>query len=62
MKEYKVITVSQRWTLKGLEERATKQLNEYAKEGWKVVQMRHGWSGFLFSSLFILLEKESDNR
>ena len=59
MKEYKVITASQLWTLKGLEEKATKLLNIQAKDGWKVIQMRHGWSGFLFSTLFILLEKES---
>ena len=62
MKKYKVIAVSQLLTLKSLVERATEQLNEYAEKGWEVVQMRHGWSGFFFSSLYILLEKKSEGK
>ena len=54
MKKYKLITVSQTFTQKGLEEKANKQLNEYAEQGWEVVEMRKGWSGFFFSTLYIL--------
>ena len=61
MKKYKIIAVSQLLTLKSLVERATEQLNEYAEKGWEVVQMRHGWSGFFFSSLYILLENKGEN-
>ena len=57
MKKYKLITISQTFKLKGLEEKANEQLNEYAEKGWKVVEMRQGWSGFGFSSLYILLER-----
>ena len=60
MKKYKLITVSQIFTLKGLEEKANEQLNEYAKKGWGVVEMRKGWSGFGFSTLYILLENKGD--
>ena len=56
MKKYKLITVSQTFTLKGLEEKANKRLNEYAEKGWEVVEMRKGWSGFFFSTLYILFE------
>ena len=59
MEKYKIIALSQRLTLKSLVERSTEQLNEYADDGWEVVQMRHGWSGFFFSSLYILLEKNN---
>ncbi len=58
MKKYKLITVSQTLTLKGLEEKANEQLNEYAQKGWKVAEMRKGWSGFGFSTLYILLENK----
>ena len=58
MKKYKLITVSQIFRLKGLEEKANEQLNEYAKKGWEVAEMRKGWSGFGFSTLYILLEKK----
>jgi len=54
MKKYKLITVSQTFTQKGLVEKANKQLNEYAEQGWEVVEMRKGWSGFFFSTLYIL--------
>jgi len=47
MKKYKLITVSQTFTLKGLEEKANERLNEYAEKGWEIVEMRKGWSGFL---------------
>ena len=57
MKKYKLITISQTFKLKGLEEKANEQLNEYAEKGWKVAEMRQGWSGFCFSSLYILLER-----
>ena len=60
MKKYKLITVSQIFTLKGLEEKANEQLNEYAEKGWEVVEMRKGWSGFGFSTLYILLENKGD--
>ena len=60
MKQYKLITVSQIFTQKGLVERANKQLNEYAEQGWEVVEMRKGWSGFFFSTLYILLENKDD--
>jgi len=58
MKKYKLITVSQTFTLKGLEEKANEQLNEYAEKGWEVAEIRKGWSGFGFSTLYILLEKK----
>ena len=57
MKKYKLITVSQTFTLKGLEEKANEKLNEYAQKGWEVSEIRKGWSGFGFSSLYILLER-----
>ena len=60
MKKYKLITVSQIFTLKGLEEKANEQLNEYAEKGWEVVKMRQGWSGMCFSTLYILLENKGD--
>tara|TARA_B100001750_G_C15125912_1_gene407376 strand:+ start:270 stop:458 length:189 start_codon:yes stop_codon:yes gene_type:complete len=60
MKKYKLITVSQIFTLKGLEEKANEQLNNYAEKGWEVVEMRKGWSGFGFSTLYILLENKGD--
>ena len=60
MKKYKLITVSQIFRLKGLEEKANEQLNKYAEKGWKVVEMRQGWSGFCFSTLYILLENKDD--
>ena len=61
MKKYKVVAVSQLLTVKSLVERATEQLNEYAAKGWEVVQMRQGWSGFFFSTLYILLENKGEN-
>ena len=60
MKKYKLITVSQTFTLKGLEKKANEQLNEYAEKGWEVVEMRKGWSGFFFSTLYILFEYMGD--
>ena len=60
MKKYKLITVSQIFTLKGLVEKANEQLNEYAEKGWEVVEMRKGWSGGGFSTLYILLENKGD--
>lgn len=57
MKRYKLITVSQTFTLKGLEEKANEKLNEYSEKGWEVSEIRKGWSGFGFSSLYILLER-----
>ena len=60
MKKYKLITVSQIFKLKGLVEKANEQLNEYAEKGWEVVEMRKGWSGFGFSTLYILLENKGD--
>ena len=60
MKKYKLITVSQIFTLKGLEEKANEQLNEYAEKGWEVVEMRKGWSGFFFSTLYILFVNIGD--
>ena len=60
MEKYKLITVSQTFKLKGLEEKANQQLNKYAKKGWEVVEIRQGWSGFLFSTLYILLENKEE--
>ena len=60
MKKYKLITVSQRFMLKGLVEKANEQLNEYAEKGWEVLEMRKGWSGGGFSTLYILLENKGD--
>ena len=60
MKKYKLITVSQIFKLKGLVEKANEQLNEYAEKGWEVVEMRKGWSGFGFSTLYILLQNKAD--
>ena len=60
MKKYKLITVSQIFKLKGLVEKANEQLNEYAEKGWEVVEMRKGWSGGGFSTLYILLENKGD--
>ena len=57
MDKYKLITVSQTFKLKGLEDKVNEQINKYAEKGWKVVQMRQGWSGFGFSTLYVLLER-----
>ena len=62
MERYKLITVSQTFKLKGLEKKANEQLNEHARKGWEVVEMRKGWSGFGFSTLYILLENKGDVR
>ncbi len=61
MSKYKLIAVSQTFTLKRLEEKANKELNKYAEKGWKVIEMRKGWSGFGFSTLFFLLENNACN-
>ena len=61
MKKYKLITVSQTFTLKGLEKKANELLNEYAEKGWEVVEMRKGWSGFFFSTLYILFENVGES-
>tara|TARA_Y100001934_G_C11741673_1_gene490581 strand:- start:189 stop:371 length:183 start_codon:yes stop_codon:yes gene_type:complete len=58
MDKYKLITVSQTFKLKGLEDKVNEQINKYAEKGWEVVQMRQGWSGFGFSTLYILLESK----
>ena len=60
MDKYKLITVSQIFRLKGLEEKANEQLNKYAEKGWEVVEMRKGWSGFFFSTLYILFVNIGD--
>ena len=60
MKKYKLITVSQIFKLKGLEQKANERLKEYAEKGWEVAQMRQGWSGGCFSTLYILLENKGD--
>jgi hypothetical protein len=60
MEKYKLITVSQTFRLKGLEEKANEQLNKYAEKGWEVVEMRQGWSGLGFSTLYILLENKGN--
>ena len=61
MNKYKLITISQTFTLKGLEKKATDKLNRHAEQGWEVTKMRKGWSGFFFSTLYILLEKKSSD-
>lgn len=58
MKEYKVVAVSQRWSLQGLQEKATQILNSHASEGWHPTYIQQGWSGSLSSTLYIVLERE----
>ena len=41
--------------------KANEQLNKYAEKGWKVVEMRQGWSGFFFSTLYILFENVGES-
>jgi hypothetical protein len=60
MIKYKLIAVSQTFTLKRLEEKVNKELNKYVEKGWKVIEMRKGWSGFGFSTLFFLLENNGN--
>ena len=60
MIKYKLIAVSQTFTLKRLEEKVNKELNKYSEKGWKVIEMRKGWSGFGFSTLFFLLENNGN--
>jgi len=62
MKEYKVVTVSQHWSLMGLQERATQILNFHASDGWYLTHIQQGWSGFLFSTLYIVLEREKSSK
>jgi len=62
MKEYKVVAVSQSWSLKRLQEEATQILNSYALEGWYPTHIQQGWSGFLSSTLYIVLEREKRNK
>ena len=60
MEKYKLITISQTFKLKSLKKKANEQLNKYAEKGWEVIEMRKGWSGFGFSTLYILLENKGD--
>ncbi len=59
MLEYKVLAISQWWTNKGFAEKATRKLNSHVLEGWKVLRLQHGWNGFLVSTLYVVLERES---
>jgi len=61
MDKYKILAVSQIFTQKGLINKANEQLNKYAEQGWEVVEMRKGWSGLFFSSLYFLLELKGNN-
>ena len=58
MKEYKVVAVSQRWRLKELQESATQILNSHASDGWRPTHIQQGFSGWLSSTLYFVLERE----
>jgi hypothetical protein len=60
MPEYKLLAVSQWWTNSSLADKATREINRFAVDGWRVVQMQHGWNGFLVSTLYVLLERGTD--
>ena len=57
--EYNFERFSQLWTSKGMCQQATARANELAKDGWRVAKIQQGWSGFFFSTLFVLFERES---
>lgn len=56
--EYKIEAFSQVWSAQGLCEKATRRTNELAREGWRVSKMQQGWSTTLFSTLYIIFERE----
>ena len=41
-------------------EQATPLANVLARSGWRVAKIQQGWSGFFFSTLFVLFERESE--
>ena len=57
--EYNFERFSQLWTSKGMCQQASARANELAKYGWRVAKIQQGWSGFFFSTLFVLFERES---
>jgi len=56
--EYKIEAFSQWWTLKRQTKRATLKSNELAGEGWRLIKMEHGWSGFLAPTIYLAFERE----
>ena len=61
MPEYKVLAISQWWTQRGFADKATREINHFAEDGWRVVQMQHGWNSLLLSTLYIVLERGAGN-
>jgi hypothetical protein len=61
MPEYKVLAISQWWGNRGFADKATREINRFAQDGWRVVQMQHGWNGFLVSTLYVVLERGADS-
>jgi hypothetical protein len=55
--QYKVLAFSQWWSNQGLTEKASAELNELARFGWRVEHFAHGWNGFLMATLYILLRR-----
>jgi hypothetical protein len=56
--QYKVLAYSQRWGNRGLTEKASAELNELARFGWRVEHFAHGWNGFLMATLYVLLRRD----
>ena len=60
MFEYKVLAISQRWTNGSFADKATREVNRRAEDGWRVVTTQHGWNSFLVSTLYVVLERDVD--
>ena len=55
--EYRFEAVSQVWKTKGMLEKANLLANELSSEGWRLKDMRQGWSGVMFCTLYLCFER-----
>ena len=57
--EYKFEAIGQIWTTKRLTEKATLKANELSRDGWRLIKVNKGWSGFFFSTLYLVFERNT---
>jgi hypothetical protein len=57
--EYKIEAFGQVWSAQGLCEKATARANDLSRDGWRIVRFEKGWSGFWFSSLYVVFERQA---
>jgi len=60
--EYKIEAFSQIWTTRGLCEKATARANDLCRDGWRIAKFEKGWSNILFSTLYIVFERQQEPR